>query len=149
ERLFDADRALKRAAQERESLLADQLAGRADALDAATRPDVGQQTSLMGRLGNTALAAGDLGRRGAAQLSVAYNAQDEQRRNIDKAIQAAVSPGGAEQWQSISGAGDFANFPDQQFQRPGESRRDAFLNRTDELSRWLADPEALIEVMAQ
>jgi hypothetical protein len=147
QKLFDADRSLERAMQEKQLLDTERLRSKVDALDQPI--DAPPQTSGLGRVANTALAGGDMARRGMAALTAAYNAQDEQRRNIDRATIAAITPGGPEQWQPTSGAGDYANFPDQQFQRPGEDRRQAFINRTDELSRWMADPESMIETMAQ
>lgn len=75
----------------------------------------------------------------------ALDAQDEIERRIDAAMVTATTPGASASWTDKSGVGDYQNFPDMQFFRPGETRRESALARADEIARAASNPALMIE----
>lgn len=77
----------------------------------------------------------------------AFEAQDEIERRIDSAVQNAISTS-PDKWIQRSGVDDYKNFPDLQFRRPGETRREAALARSDAIARAASNPVQLMESVA-
>jgi hypothetical protein len=75
-------------------------------------------------------------------------AKVEQKIAMDDAILKAAGglPG---RWESVSGVGDYQNYPNGQFQQPGESRREAFYARQAEVSQMTSNPALLLEKLME
>lgn len=75
-------------------------------------------------------------------------AQAEFSSSIDSALLRASGASDGRNWSMVSGVGNYEEFPVGQFRYPGETKREAFFNRLDELERLAMNPELMVEQLS-